>query len=419
MSGDWAVGEDYWPTLDRDPDDDRDEDVPETVLDRVVEQLDPDRIHGIEFHGSNGRAYYGVVAYSGRHNGMDVLDLRTVVVDLRDETVKIHDNGLWIPRFEGAAQALTSIVARASNDLGGSCDEDAPPVLESAINTSAESILSHEIEDDYVADDGDGWGATWGNGNGEPPETHTLVDRLEQADVPTDRFSRLNFGEKTPFERYGNRGTDSLLGNYGVETGVPGTTLEADVDSRVLENDPLVIIDVDYPEQAPLEDFPETFAVSSARGSDERAHHYVRCTDKQAVYDYFGSWGVQSPSWGEVWLAGEYVVGPGCKTSDGRYEIVTDVPMATLTAAELIDLCEQGSDDPDEADDVLEDLEAGHPEPVDDVDEDDQEDVDDDRDDEPAVECHDCGAEIDPGTARLVDRDGSPAYVCPGGECNE
>lgn len=422
MSGDgFAVNEDYWERLE----DEVDDDVPDTVLDRIVDQLDPERIHGIEFHGMNGKAYYGVVAYSGRQNGMDVLDLRTVVVDLRDDHVKVHDNGLWIPRFEGAAGALTSVVARASSEIDGSIEDDEPPLMTSAINTSAESILSHEIEDDYVPEDGDGWGKTWGNGQGPPPEIDAFVDRLEQADVPTDRFSQLVFGEKVPNERYGNRGPrEGIYGNYGVETGVPSSTDEAGVDGRVLENDPLVIVDVDDPEAAPLEEIPETYAVSSASGSDERAHHYFRVPDKEAVYDYYGTWAVK-PGWGDVWVAGEYVVGPGCKTEDGTYDVVTDVPLATLSSDELIDLCEQGPDDPTKADDRLEELEQGGPDRDDDlepepVDAESQVTSDEDEDeDDREVECHDCGASIDPSAADLVDRDGSPAYVCPGGECDE
>lgn len=408
MSDNYAVNEDYWEDLEDDL-----EDVPEesrtTVLDRIVEQLEPERIHGIEIHGSNGRAYYGVIAYSGRQNGMDVLDLRTVVIDLRDETVKIHDNGLWIPRFEGAAAALTSIVARAKDDLDGSVSDDAPPLTTSAIDAEADRILSHEIEDDYQPEDGDGWGETWGNGQGPPPQIYDFVARLEQADVPTERFSQLVFGEKVPNERYGNRPADQgIYGNYGVETGVPGTTDEAGVDGRVLEKDPLVIVDVDYPEDAPLEEIPETYAVSSASGSDDRAHHYFRCPDKEAVRDYFGSWAVK-PSWGDIWLAGEYVVGPGCKTEDGTYDVVTDVPIATLSSEELIELADDGADDPAEADDRLEELDAGHPEP--------EIEDDPDEDDGPDVECYDCGTPLDPGTATLADRDGSPAYICPGGDC--
>lgn len=414
MSGDWAVNEDYWETLE----DDVDADVPETVLDRIVDQLEPDRIHGIEFHGSNGHAYYGVVSYSGQQNGMDVFGLCTIVVDLRDEHVKVHgENGLWVPRFEGAAGALASIVARASTEIDGSLDEDAPPLTTSAIDADADRILGYEIEDEYERDDSDGWGSTWGNGQGPPPEIDAFVARLEQADVPTDRFSQLVFGEKIPNERYGNRGPrEGIYGNYGVETGVPGTTDEADVDGRVLERDSLVIVDVDDPDAAPIEEIPETYAVSSPNGDDDRAHHYFRVPDKQAVYDFYGTWAVK-PGWGDVWLAGEYVVGPGCKTEDGTYDVVTDVPFATLSSEELIDLLEAGPDDPTTADDRLEELEQARDDPEDELVDDD--DRDDQEDDGPDVECFDCGRDLDPGTARLEDRDGSPQYICPGGECDE
>ncbi|WP_222912730.1 hypothetical protein [Natrinema sp. SYSU A 869] len=40
-----------------------------------------------------------------------------------------------------------------------------------------------------------------------------------------------------------------------------------------------------------------------------------------------------------------------------------------------------------------------------------------DVDDDQTVECYDCGAEIGPNDAHLTDRDGSPFYVCSGGEC--
>lgn len=380
-----AQNEDYWRTL-ADGEGTDDEDETETVLDRIVDQLDPERIHGIEFHGSNGQTYYGVVAYSGTQNGLPVLDLRTVVVDLEQQVVKIHNNGLWIPRSSENAEALVKLLARSTSDLAGSSSRDAPPATISSIGADPESILTQEIEgDEYEAPD-DGWGETWGNGQGEPPEAHALVRRLEEAGVETERFSRLNFGEKTPWERYANRPVDELLGNYGVET---------------LEGDPLVVVDVDYPEDAPIDALPETYRVSSPNGSDERAHHYYVVEDSDRVAEHFGTAAVK-PGWGDVWVSGEYVVGPGCRADDGRYEVVSDVPITEIAADDLIDLLE---------DSWTREEQTIEPEPE-----------DDDRvaqaDDEGAAEvvCHDCGREIEGDEATLTDRDGSPVYVC-GGEC--
>ncbi|WP_139198432.1 hypothetical protein [Haloferax larsenii] len=36
-----------------------------------------------------------------------------------------------------------------------------------------------------------------------------------------------------------------------------------------------------------------------------------------------------------------------------------------------------------------------------------------------SVECYDCGSMILPDVARLVDRDGSPVYLCPEGDCDQ
>lgn len=37
--------------------------------------------------------------------------------------------------------------------------------------------------------------------------------------------------------------------------------------------------------------------------------------------------------------------------------------------------------------------------------------------DSESYECYDCGSEVDPDTARLAQRDGSPVYLCPEQEC--
>jgi len=320
-------------------------DTADTVAERIFDELDHEAIHSINVVAQRGDTHYCVVARSQQRNGGPVVDLRTVVVDLDQDTVKAADNGLWIPRDANALDGLTRGVARTTTDVADSDDtRDADPLVTSIPGVDAQDLLNTEVgADEHTRD--------WGAGDGPPPEVDTMVERLNDAGVDTtERFNRLDFGQKTPWD-HDLRPREELLGNYGV---------------YATEDDPLVLIDVDYPEDAPK--MPETFAVSSPHGSDERAHHFYVVEDYDRLKDVDDgtlNWG---PTWGEIRTANQYVVGPGsqldaegcdlgdhevddpsgcddCKDPEGgRYEIVADHEIATVSADWVLDLLD---DDPD------------------------------------------------------------------------
>lgn len=375
-----------------------------TVRDRLIQQLDADQIHGVVGSARRGDTVYLIISYTVEKPGGDATHLRTVVVDEAAGTVKISDNGMWFPSSADTVDGLIGAMARTHTDLSG--DGHAEPVTKSTSAVDVDDVLARPVEaDEYEAANG-GWGESWGNGNGPPPQVHKLHQRLSEADLPTARYSRLDFGKSTPWERYANRDCDELLGNYGVETGHPFE--EADMDDRVLGEDQLVIVDVDDPDAAPVEQLPETFSVSSPTGGDDRAHHYYKVPDKAALYDAFGSWAIK-PGWGDIWVAGEYVAGPGCyreATDDkpgGRYEIVSDRPIRQVSADDLMPLL--GEPDEDEADDDTDELDFDR-----DTDEEEADDTDDEPD-ERTVTCALSGREIPRDEAVLRDVDGSAQYV--------
>lgn len=391
--------EGYWTALEDGGEIDVDR---ETVRDRIADELDAEEIHGLSITRRDDTTVYVVAASTMERFGGRVLDLRTVVVDLDDEAVRVSDNGIWVPFDLDVVRSVTSVLARASNDISGGLgdSEDADPLLKSAVDgLEPEIVLERRLAPDDYEEDGSGWGTDYGNGQGAPPDIYELVERLEEADVETERFSRLDFGAKTPWERYGERPADELLGNYGVET---------------LEDDPLVIVDVDDPDAAPLDDLPDTYAVSSPHGDERRAHLYYRVEDVEVLADHFGP--VVKPGWGDVWISGEYVVGPGsvldgcskdgcteCEPPDrGRYRVVDDRPIEEISSDALIELLEPFVEIEDDEEDEDLDDEPEEPEPV------------IPEDPEP-VECFECGTLVDHEDALLSDQGGRPEYVCSEG----
>ena len=154
-----ARREDYWSGLDADADD-QDGDLP-TVRDRIVAQLDASEIHGVLGTFRNGETFYLVISHSTDREGVGpVLDLRTVVVDLPDETVRIHeDNNLWVPKDSDIAGGLARILARTQGDLSGSVDPDADPLTHSAAeDIDADDLLDREVADDYEPAEQREWG---------------------------------------------------------------------------------------------------------------------------------------------------------------------------------------------------------------------------------------------------------------------
>jgi hypothetical protein len=404
----WASGGSHAP--DSDDSETEPEQGARTVRDLLMEQLDPDRVHGVALTSVSGSTYYMVVAMSGRNDGGKVLNLTTVVVDLATSEVRIHGgNSMWVPRDSGVAQALTSILGRATTDLStGSCDED-PPALQSAVGASVEEVLAEEVDDS---------GPSGSDGSGEHdhiyPEIEILEDRLLDAGISADRFNNLWFGAKKPYNHDTRRRAD-VMGNYGVYT---------------TKDDPLVLIDIDHPEHRP--DLPETFSVSSPHGDEARSHYYYRVEDldklNAEVPEDSEKWNFE-PSWGEIRNHNQYVAGPGCvldangcDTGDyeydhpegcevcssregGRYEIVDNRPIETLPVETLIEWVEEdpqarlpqtrsaasqstpasrGSEDPPE-----------EPEPE-------SEPEESETDASGAVECHECGRSLSEAEAEMV-----------------
>ena len=71
--------------------DDAGKDV-DTVLDVLLSELDPERLHGLSITRQDGDTIYLVVSQTTtQHTGAQALDLRTCVVDLDDESVSIPD----------------------------------------------------------------------------------------------------------------------------------------------------------------------------------------------------------------------------------------------------------------------------------------------------------------------------------------
>jgi hypothetical protein len=400
--------EGYWSEMSDHVDQDGEE-VPPDVRDRIVDQLDHETIHGIVGSVRRGETSYLLVVYSQERPSGSVSQIRTVAVEPDAGTVKITDNGIWIPDAGGSIlSSLSTVIQQAGTVVEH--DLDAEPMTRSSRDVDLDELLpTPMITDEYRRPDE--WGRSWGNGNGEPPEVWDLVDRLDEAGLPTQRFSRLEYGAKTPHERYGFRPASDLMGNYGVETGLPAEADPDEMDDRVLRGDQLVVVDVDYPEEAPLDQLPETYAVSSANGSDERAHHYYRVPDKMDLHEALGGAWKAQPEWGDVWLAGEYVVGPGCYDDDsgGRYEVVADRPIETVESDELLPLIQSDEDDLD--DDPDEEVADQDDNPEGETDE-----TDEDDDDEPEiVECYRCDEELSKEAATFDVIDGAARWIHPGG----
>lgn len=388
--------EGYWSELaERDPD---------TVLDRLRDRMGGDLLR-VAVTAKRGTTCYMVVSRLVEQHGRETVDMRTVVLDGDD--LRVTDNGMWVPADSDVLDQLRESANNAAGHVAMGTAGDGPTTGSAVDGLDPSLLLDREVAPDVTPEAVHGWGVEWGNGNGPPEAVHDLVARLREAGVEAERFSRLEFGAKVPHERYGGRGADDLLGNYGVET---------------VEGDALVVVDVDAPDDAPVEDMPETYRVSSPHGDDDRAHHYLRVEEVEEVEEYVGS-GAGKPGWGDVWLSGEYVVGPGsvltdcgkdgcdvCAGPGGRYEVVGDAPIATVEADWLIDLLDRSA---------LPDSPLGRRRDGGDDDDEQREPVEaDDDPTTPAVLCDDCGAELDSAEADLVDRDGVAVYVCGGG-CDE
>lgn len=411
-----------------------------SVRERLAEELDGD-LHGLTVTRRQGETVYCVAVRSTTWDRVDdgvdfdvpVLDARTVVVDFSEDAVRVSDNGLWVPRGEDGevASSLTSLLARASNDLGGGVEEDAGPLYKSAEESvDVDLLLDREMElppegvegqhvdkmERHVGIDPE---RPWGYGAGPPPEVEGVSERLTEAGLePSEHLTRLVWGKKEPMDRL-PRPAEELTGNYGIEL-LPRAS-------------GLIAIDVDYPEEFPEEfELPETFEVSSPHGDDTQRHIILRCDEKERLAAELDAWAIQAAPWGDLWIGDRYVVGPGSQLSEygcdngehdrgdkggcsacedesgGYYEVVNDAPIATIEGDVILDLLDaspgyerrngRADNDPPNREDV---------EGVDDVEE---------TEEESGPVCDNCGAEhVDGETLKDLAVGGSTRRICRGG----
>lgn len=303
----------------------------DTVEELLAERIDGE-IESVVWHNGSQGTYYGLVTALRPSN--DTITITTVVLDLDDETLKIHHkNSMWIPAEGATLDAMIRSLARATNAASGAIDGD-EPMLESLVEFDPEAIQGYELEDDYDPADG---GKDWKETDGRA-ERYDVHDRLLESPIENaDRLIRLEFSGKAPWEGEPQRvmyPPEEIGANYGVE---------------VDEDDDLVILDVDDMAEAPLEEIPETLGCRSPHGGE---HYYLHVPGwREEFRDRFGGVENPHPSYGEIRSQDGYVVGPACILTDckheeccteddpGVYELV-DAPIATISAEALGDLIE-------------------------------------------------------------------------------
>lgn len=420
--------EGHWSEWAASGDEEADEDAAPSVASLVRQQLVEGaegavEVSAVTVTAQQDQTLFLVVTYrdSGGAAGAKLWQ-RTVVVDLADQSVRLTDNALWVPADTGRSEALLSGLARATSDLSGSVGADAPPLAQSAVEgVDAEDVLATEVRDEPPAP------GTEGSDVQGRPDALTLLDRrLREAGVSvSERYLMLDFYAKAPFKDHSLRvSEDSVKGNYGVYT---------------TKDDPLVIVDVDRPDDVPSGMLPPTFTTTSPHGPASRCHRYYVVPDIEAVQERFGVWN-PDPGWGEIQVSNKYVLGPGCqldaegcdtgeyepgepegcdRCSDpdgGFYAVVDNREVATLPAEDLIELVEEsGGHNPTsdagssgDAEAAQSDAEREEPEP-------DREGTEPGDADE-TVRCCRCDREIAESAAEEVARDGDRvAYGCRGG----
>lgn len=190
---------------------------------------------------------------------------------------------------------------------------------------------------------------------GSKAAAERVADRLREAGLDaTEHLIDVHDGAKASTDHDTRFGPGGVDGNYGVYA-------SGDAHGG------LVLVDVDdYDEGADadglaaLADLPKTltFETPHTDGVPGGHHPYVVVSGEEfetareaceAVWDGAAN---PVPSWGEVRVHNQYVVGPGsqlngcdkewcdeCATEEGgRYEIAADRPIATITADDLADL---------------------------------------------------------------------------------
>lgn len=180
-------------------------------------------------------------------------------------------------------------------------------------------------------------------------DVETVARRLREADLTDNRFADVDNGKKKSYADHSDPseqlGPTGVSGNYGVYAGSGLVLLDIDDYTEEVDTDGLT---------AALS-LPDTFTVESPHTDGENGgHRYYHVTGDvvEAIKAVNRGKANACPSWGEVRVQNQYVVGPGsrlngchkegceeCATGDGGlYTIRNDAPIATITADELVDV---------------------------------------------------------------------------------
>lgn len=202
-----------------------------------------------------------------------------------------------------------------------------------------------------------------------------VVRRLEEAGLDADRLIDVVDGEKKSID-HTRHAADAVSGDYGIYATAP---------------DGLAILDIDDYDDiedtsglTALSRLPPTFEQSSPHGGTHRLYAVEPDEDGQEiaeVLDEHPEIGKENPkpTWGEVRVANQYVVGAGsqldgcdkegcneCATEDGgKYVVGTDREIATIGPDELVDVLladpnyAPSEDDADDAPTMSPDVGAG------------------------------------------------------------
>jgi P4 family phage/plasmid primase-like protien len=185
--------------------------------------------------------------------------------------------------------------------------------------------------------------------------------RLRGASLATDRYIDVENGSKRSYD-HDTKYPDPPTGNYGI---------------YAKATDGLVLVDIDDYEElddatglAALSELPPTLEQESAHGGTHKLYRVGATDDGKlpaaVLEDVFGTMN-PNPSWGEVRVANQYIVGAGSELDDGcAYTVQADREIAAIGADDLVDVLaadpniERDDIDPDppdpDEDVVLEDV---------------------------------------------------------------
>jgi putative DNA primase/helicase len=188
-----------------------------------------------------------------------------------------------------------------------------------------------------------------------------IAERLEEADLDPDRFIDVADGSKATRD-HTHRSADALTGNYGIHAKATDCLVLADVDEY----------DDEEAAAGALAGLPPTLTQQSPHGGEHALFRIDVDSEGRlpaAVFaDEFDTKNPH-PSWGEIRVANQYVVGAGsqlagcdkewcdaCDEPDGGcYRIKDDRAIATVDAETFVDVLQQDpdlapGDDADDAD---------------------------------------------------------------------